>query len=80
MDRETDCFRQAAALGNTGYVYIPEQCQEGSNAICHLHVAFHGCLQTIKDIGTQVGSYDCLEKMGHQFRQHVQTTIVHSSN
>jgi poly(3-hydroxybutyrate) depolymerase len=32
------------AMGETGYVYVPDDCSNG--APCRLHIAFHGCLQS----------------------------------
>ena len=43
---------QKAIMGSDAYVYVPEHCQ-GREAGCSLHVVFHGCMQTIKDIGTK---------------------------
>ena len=42
-----------AALGELGYVYIPMSCANGSIPSCQLHISFHGCKQTIHDIGEQ---------------------------
>jgi len=39
------------SLNPTGYVYIPNNCMDTSNS-CRVHVVFHGCEQTISDIGT----------------------------
>lgn len=41
-----------ATMGSKAYVYAPEQCQ-AEDADCSLHVVFHGCQQTTKDIGTK---------------------------
>jgi hypothetical protein len=38
------------SLGDTGYIYVPTGCQSGSTT-CRLHIALHGCLQTIANIG-----------------------------
>ena len=38
----------SSSFGKTGYIYVPEGCV---NSSCPLHVVFHGCHQTIKDIG-----------------------------
>lgn len=38
-----------SSIGDTGYIYVPTTCQNGVE--CHLHLAFHGCEQTIADIG-----------------------------
>ena len=53
-----------AGLGDDGYIYIPHACNgtattgdadgNGDGAgPCRLHVAFHGCEQTIWDVGEQ---------------------------
>jgi hypothetical protein len=38
-----------SSIGDTGYIYVPTACSSGAS--CRLHVALHGCLQTIDDIG-----------------------------
>jgi hypothetical protein len=42
-------------LYKEGYVYVPDSCMSnGTNSNnCQLHVSFHGCEQTIDDIGQQ---------------------------
>jgi poly(3-hydroxybutyrate) depolymerase len=40
-----------AGLHSTGYVYVPDSCKNGEK--CKLHVAIHGCMQTIDDIGSK---------------------------
>lgn len=50
-------FSQAAFLPNptdrgmaaTGYVYVPRNCREG--AACRVHIAFHGCRQSVDRVG-----------------------------
>ena len=37
-----------ASLDETGYVYVPNDCL---HARCRVHVAFHGCRQSARDIG-----------------------------
>lgn len=37
------------SMAGTGYAYVPKACQGKST--CSVHVAFHGCRQTIQDIG-----------------------------
>jgi len=44
---------QEIGLFNQAYAYIPVNCQSPSGSPCSLHVAFHGCEQTINDIGSQ---------------------------
>ena len=40
------------SLDKTGYIYVPTACSGDNNnaEACHLHIAFHGCLQTLDDI------------------------------
>ena len=52
---------EAAALGELGYVYVPSACKPGNSSSssssssaassCRVHAAFHGCEQTVHDIG-----------------------------
>jgi len=37
------------SMGPKGFVYVPTSCK--NNSTCKLHIAFHGCKQTIGDIG-----------------------------
>lgn len=39
--------RANLSLGKKGYAYVPEGCEAGN---CRIHVAFHGCKQTLDDI------------------------------
>jgi hypothetical protein len=39
----------AAGMDTSGYLYVPANCQSGS-AVCKLHVALHGCLQSYSNI------------------------------
>jgi len=41
---------KALSMGDEGYVYIPAACEKGS---CRVHVALHGCQQTLNDVGDQ---------------------------
>ena len=38
-------------MGDSGYLYVPASCTGSASAGCRLHVALHGCGQTIADIG-----------------------------
>lgn len=38
-------------MHTTGYVYVPTGCQSRDD--CDVHVAFHGCLQTVGNIQTK---------------------------
>jgi poly(3-hydroxybutyrate) depolymerase len=35
----------AHGMANSGYVYVPANCDPSTNQRCKLHVVFHGCLQ-----------------------------------
>lgn len=39
----------AVSLADKGYVYVPQQCQQGQS--CQLHVSFHGCNQNAEAVG-----------------------------
>lgn len=41
-----------ATLWPTGFVYVPAACKESGSA-CRVHVAFHGCLQSVEKLGDQ---------------------------
>jgi poly(3-hydroxybutyrate) depolymerase len=38
------------SMDKTGYAYIPQGCEGLRNEKCRIHVAFHGCQQTVEDI------------------------------
>ena len=40
-----------SSLSDIGYVYIPSSCED-RRTVCSLHISFHGCEQTLNDIGT----------------------------
>lgn len=40
---------RALSLADHGYVYAPKACDDG--AVCHIHIALHGCRQTVAEIG-----------------------------
>lgn len=42
------------SLSDFGYIYVPTSCANGET--CHLHISFHGCLQTEQDIGDAYAS------------------------
>jgi poly(3-hydroxybutyrate) depolymerase len=44
----------AAGLASTGYVYIPDSCQQASGRNCAVHVVFHGCKQGAGTVGDDV--------------------------
>lgn len=39
------------SMHNDAYVYVPTACQNGE--ACRVHISFHGCQQTLNDIGTK---------------------------
>lgn len=45
-------------MGAKGYLYVPTACQSKSTT-CKLSIQFHGCQQTLADIGT-----DYVTKLG----------------
>lgn len=49
--------QQKHSLSDTGAVYVPTNCQQGTE--CALHISFHGCMQSREDIGD-----DYLKKLG----------------
>lgn len=40
------------SMHDMGLVYVPQQCSLNGSQKCRIHVAFHGCLQTLEDIQT----------------------------
>lgn len=40
------------SMHETGYAYIPEGCDQPERNGCHIHIAFHGCKQTLDDFQT----------------------------
>ncbi|KAJ6437302.1 gamma-thionin family domain-containing protein [Purpureocillium lavendulum] len=42
-----------AGMDRTGYLYVPAACKSGGSAVCKLHVALHGCLQSYSQIGSK---------------------------
>jgi hypothetical protein len=35
----------AHGMANSGFLYVPANCDRSTNQLCRLHVVFHGCLQ-----------------------------------
>ncbi|KAL4740600.1 Alpha/Beta hydrolase protein [Aspergillus similis] len=43
---------RGGAMGEKGYLYVPDNCRDGSSStVCRLHVALHGCCQSYDLIG-----------------------------
>jgi acetyl esterase/lipase len=38
-------------MADTGYIYVPAACTVSGSPPCRLHVALHGCMQTVADVG-----------------------------
>jgi hypothetical protein len=38
-------------IADTGFAYVPGNCDKGINQPCRLHVAFHGCEQNVDSVG-----------------------------
>lgn len=51
FDQKEFIKHDLTSMSDTGYVYIPKQCQSGSD--CSIHVVFHGCEQGAEVIGDQ---------------------------
>ena len=43
-------YDNSSSFGDMGYIYRPLKCIENITA-CRIHVAFHGCLMDIANIG-----------------------------
>jgi hypothetical protein len=43
----------ALSMGDTGYLFVPKDCEPGQGFSCRVHVALHGCRQDAGDIGTR---------------------------
>ncbi len=39
------------SMGDTGYVFVPKDCEPEQGAACRVHIALHGCAQDVGDIG-----------------------------
>ncbi|MFK4753093.1 extracellular catalytic domain type 2 short-chain-length polyhydroxyalkanoate depolymerase [Oceanobacter antarcticus] len=49
FDQRPFLVGELTSMADTGYVYVPEYCQQHSN--CRIHVAVHGCKQSYEEIG-----------------------------
>jgi hypothetical protein len=38
-------------MGDTGYVFVPKECEPEQGAACRVHIALHGCTQDVANIG-----------------------------
>jgi len=39
------------SMGDTGYVFVPKECEPEQGAACRVHIALHGCTQDVGNIG-----------------------------
>ena len=57
-------FKEEISMNDIAYVYIPDSCKAKK---CDLHVVFHGCRQTLEDIGKdymlKTGYLDLAERL-----------------
>jgi hypothetical protein len=44
---------RANGLSDTGYLYVPKDCEPGASAPCRLHVVLHGCTQSSEALGAE---------------------------
>ena len=44
---------RANGLSNTGYLYVPKDCEPGASAPCRLHIVLHGCTQSSEALGDE---------------------------
>lgn len=49
IDQQKIAGDLAATMAEQGYVYVPEQCEQGQS--CTLHISFHGCNQHADAVG-----------------------------
>mmetsp|Transcript_9974 Transcript_9974/g.28040 ORF Transcript_9974/g.28040 Transcript_9974/m.28040 type:complete len:349 (+) Transcript_9974:66-1112(+) len=52
---QTEFGSQTAVMEDTGFIYVPNQCDAGD--LCALHVAFHGCNMEYEEIGDAYVQY-----------------------
>ncbi|MGS0893911.1 extracellular catalytic domain type 2 short-chain-length polyhydroxyalkanoate depolymerase [Burkholderia stagnalis] len=51
FDQRTFDPRRRASLDDTGYLYVPADCER---ATCAVHVVFHGCAQNVATVGERM--------------------------
>ena len=51
IDQQALGGKPAASLADSGYVYVPQSCEDGSS--CTVHVSFHGCNQNAGAVNKQ---------------------------
>src|SRR5580693_5637830 len=44
---------RANGLSDTGYLYVPKDCESGAPASCRLHIVLHGCTQSSEALGDE---------------------------
>ena len=48
-----DALAKANGLSDTGYLYVPKDCEAGAATPCRLAVTLHGCLQSAEVLGNE---------------------------
>ncbi len=43
---------ETLSMGQKGYAYVPEGCEDPQVSGCRIHIAFHGCKQALEDVQT----------------------------
>ena len=49
-------FPASVGMGDRGFIFVPSGCKKGG-ANCHIHVAFHGCLQSVDEVSMDFCNY-----------------------
>jgi hypothetical protein len=44
---------RANGLSDTGYLYVPKDCESGAPGLCRLHIVLHGCTQSSEALGDE---------------------------
>lgn len=69
------------SINDTGFVYVPASCSSGE--LCSVHVVFHGCNQTVSQIGDQFytrSGYNEWADTNHMIVLYPQTKINSAQN
>ncbi|MFQ3220189.1 MAG: poly(3-hydroxybutyrate) depolymerase [Paraglaciecola sp.] len=55
IDQQALGGKPAASLADSGYLYVPQSCQDGST--CTVHISFHGCNQNAGAVDKQYAQH-----------------------
>ena len=64
IDQQQLGGKSASSLADKGYVYIPQNCQQGRT--CKVHVSFHGCNQNAEAVGNTYASQTGINQWADQ--------------